>query len=136
LKTKALSIITYLLAGLTFVSCILSITNNDIYQDGDWINAQWLGQDIVTLFIALPLLIVSFFKGIKKSNTKWEIVYCGILLYYAYSYTFLVYGAKLTVLYLFHFPMYGLSMIGLVITLIHLFTYLIKKQISHLRTAD
>lgn len=112
------SIITYLIAGLTLVSCILSISNNSIYQDGEWANAQWLGQDLVSLLIALPFLLLSFFKGIKKLDKGWFLVYCGILLYYVYTYSFFMFAANLTFLYLFHQPIFGLSIIALVLALI------------------
>lgn len=116
-----LKIVTYLAAGLTFISCLFSITNNDIYQDGTWANAQWLGQDAVTLLIALPFLLISFFKGIRRGNVKWQMVYAGILFYYFYTYSFFMFAAKLSVFYLFHLPIFGLSLIGLIITLIGLF---------------
>lgn len=117
----SLSIFTYLIAALTLVSCIISISTNSIYQDGEWANAQWLGQDIVTITLALPLLLISLFKGIRGNNPKWALVYCGILLYFTYTYSFFMFVANLTFLYLFHLPVYGLSMIGLVVTCIALF---------------
>lgn len=103
------------------MSCIVSICNNDIYQDGAWANAQWLGQDIVTLLLALPLLIISFSSGIIKGNKKWEMVYAGILLYYVYTYSFFMFAAKLTFLYLFHLPIFGFAVIGLFITCLGIF---------------
>lgn len=57
-------------------------------------------------------------------------VYCGILLYYAYTYSFFVFGANLTILYLFHLPVYGLSTIGLVISCIGLFNQKTKLSIQ------
>jgi hypothetical protein len=69
-KKRTLSVITYLIAGLTSVSCILSISHNNIYQDGEWANAQWLGQDIVTILIALPFLLISFIKGIENYDNR------------------------------------------------------------------
>jgi len=118
---KTLTTINYLIAGLTLVSCIISISHNDIYLDGEWANAQWLGQDIITLIIALPFLLVSSVKGIGNGNIKWEMINCGILLYYAYTYSFFMFAAELTPLYLFHFPIYGLSVIGFVICCIRIF---------------
>jgi len=110
---KTLQIFTFLLAGLTLVSCLISISYNNFYQDGAWANAQWLGQDIVTLLLALPLLLISFHKGIKKEHEKWTMVYAGILLYYAYTYSFFMFVANLSILYLFHLPIFSLSVIGL-----------------------
>ncbi len=106
---------------LTVISCGISITNNDIYQDGDWANAQWLGQDLVTVFIAVPMLLVSYVQAISKKRWKWNMVLAGILFYFVYTYAFFVIVAKLTFLYLFHLPIFGLSVIGLFTTLLNLF---------------
>jgi hypothetical protein len=132
---RTLTLISYALALLTLVSCVLSIINNEIYQDGDWANAQWLGQDIVTILIALPLLLLSFFKGIRREELRWTLVYSGILLYYVYTYSFFMFAAQLTVLYLFHLPIFGLSAIAFVITCIGLFgkhkVYMPEKKSLH-----
>jgi hypothetical protein len=120
-KKRAFLAINYAIAVLTLISCGISIANNDLYQDGTWANAQWLGQDIVTLFIALPFLLLSTTRGVAAGETKWAIVNAGILLYYAYTYSFFMFAAQLTVLYLFHLPIYGLSVIGFVLACIHLF---------------
>lgn len=121
--------INYLISALALVSCLVSVINNDIYQDGEWANAQWLGQDIVTLAIALPLLLLSTVQGIKTENKRWLILNIGVLLYFAYTYSFYVFAAKLSFLYLFHVPIYGLSVIGLVLACIHIFT---QKSSFHL----
>ena len=56
--------ITLLIVLLAAVSCFISTIKNDIYQDGEWITAQWLGQDIVTLVIATPLLYIARNRGL------------------------------------------------------------------------
>jgi hypothetical protein len=122
MKNETIKWTNFLISGLTLGSCLISITNNDIYEDGEWANAQWLGQDIVTLIIALPLLLISIIQGFKSENKKWFILNIGILLYFSYTYSFYVFAAKLTFLYLFHIPIYGLSVIGLVLSCIHIFS--------------
>jgi hypothetical protein len=107
--------------SLVFISTINSILYNDIYQDGDWANAQWLGQDIVTLIIALPLLAFSAHYSLRLKNQKWFLVLGGVFFYFVYTYTFYVFEANLTVLYLFHLPIFGLAVFGLYLSLQHLF---------------
>lgn len=117
---RTLTYISYVIAGLTFVSTIISISDNNIYQDGEWANAQWLGQDIVTFLVALPFLMISFKRGIVCGDSRWGMVYSGILLYYAYSYSFFMFAADLTILYLLQFPIFGLSVFGFVISLMRI----------------
>jgi hypothetical protein len=109
------------IASLTAVSGIFSIFNNDIYLDGEWANAQWLGQDIVTVFVALPLLIISWRKGSRTNNDKWVILNAGVLLYFAYTYSFYVFVAQLTNLYFSQVPIFGLSVVGFVLCCVRLF---------------
>ena len=121
MPTKTFVTINYVIAGFTLVSCAISIFNNDIYQDGDWVNAQWLGQDIVTLVLALPLLLISLNRGLVDENFKWTLVNSGMLLYFVYTYSFFVFAAELTFLYLLHLPIYGLAVIGFVMTCVEIF---------------
>ncbi|NJB72192.1 hypothetical protein GGR42_002683 [Saonia flava] len=114
-KVGSLKYITFSILVLASISCAISIVNNDLYLDGEWANAQWLGQDIATLFVAIPLLLLSYQKSIKTK--KWETVLSGTLFYFVYTYSFFVFEAKLTFLYFFHLPIFSLSLIGLFISL-------------------
>ncbi|AXG70537.1 hypothetical protein KORDIASMS9_02777 [Kordia sp. SMS9] len=120
---SSLHTINYLIAALAIISCIISIFNNDIYQDGEWINAQWLGQDIVTLGMAVPILLISIIKTSDTKNRQWRILNSGILLYFVYTYIFYVFAAKLTFLYLFHIPIFSLATFGFVLSCLKLHTY-------------
>lgn len=117
---KTIKVFSYLIAGLTFISCLISIGNNGIYKDGPWANAQWLGQDIVTLFLATPLLLLSHFQGIRRDLWKWNLVLGGVLFYFVYTYAFYMFAAKLTFLYLFHLPIFGLSLFGFILILMEI----------------
>jgi hypothetical protein len=113
--------IVYLIAGFTLISCALGVFNNDIYRDGSWIKAQWLGHDVITLFLAFPLLLISLNRGVVEDEYKWKLVIAGILLYYIYTYSFFIFGAELTLLYLFHLPIFALSIVALKISLFDIF---------------
>jgi len=121
MPTRIFVTLNYLMAGFTLISCTMSIFNNDIYLDGEWANAQWLGQDIVTLVLALPLLLISLSRGVVDDNFKWKLVNSGILLYYVYTYSFFMFAAELTFLYLLHLPIYGLAVISFVMTCVDIF---------------
>lgn len=114
---QVLRIISYMIIGLVLISCGISIACNDIYQDGAWANAQWLGQDVVSLFIVAPILWLAQHRAISKQSYKWMIVLGGVLFYFVYTYAFYMFAAKLTFLYLLHLPIFGLSVFGLIILL-------------------
>ena len=129
MRSRIINKISIAIFLLIIPSTLISILFNDIYQDGEWANAQWLAQDMVTLFVAIPLFVASYFNLKKKTEGKWKIVQTGILLYFTYTYTFFVFEAELTWLYLFHLPIFGLALAGLVLNLFGIFAdpfYLFK----------
>jgi hypothetical protein len=113
--------LTYGLAGLTVVATAFGIFHNDIYQDGPWANAQWLGQDVVSLVLATPLLLWAFSRLSRPAAWRWWLVYAGVLFYFAYSYAFYLFAAQLTWLYLLHVPIFSLAVVALFLALWRVF---------------
>jgi hypothetical protein len=128
MNNQALRTLSLLLAVLAVISCGISIFNNDIYQDGAWANAQWLGQDVVTLLVATPLLLIARHFGFQKQNWKWYLVGSGVLFYFIYTYAFFAFVAELTFLYLFHLPIFGLAVISFVLSLLDVFGWTISVK--------
>lgn len=50
---------------------------------------QGIAQDYVTLFLAIPLLFISFFQSVKGS-VKWKMAFSGVLLYFLLTYMFYI----------------------------------------------
>jgi hypothetical protein len=106
---------------LVILSCLVTIPFNHLFQDGEWVNAQWLGQDVVTLVVLAPLLGLAQYKVFVKRETVWKYILSGVLFYFAYIYAFYMFAAKLTIFYLFHLPIWGLSLFALFLALHDLF---------------
>lgn len=102
--------LTILLAALVFAATILGIAFNDIYQDGEWIKAQYLGQDMVTLLVIIPLLLISAHHGINNNVSAWRMVFIAVLLYLSYVYAIFVFVAEFSPLYFLHLPIFSLSL--------------------------
>lgn len=119
MKPKTTELLVYAIFGLTVSSCMASIRFNEIYQDSAWANAQWLGQDLVSLFVAAPLLLVAYFKSLK--SWKWKMVLAGASFYFVYTYAFYTIVAKLNFLYFFHLAIFGSAIFLLFIVLLQLF---------------
>lgn len=122
MEKKTRTTLVFLIMVLVLISGLISITNNAIYQDGEWINAQWLGQDIVSVFLAVPLLFISYIQSYRVKKWRWKMVYTGALFYFVYTYAFFMFAAELTFLYLFHLPVFGLSVISLFWAFFDLYT--------------
>lgn len=110
---KVLGLFTDLLVMFCTVATVISITNNNLYLDGDWANAQWLGQDLVTLVIGMPLLLVSSWKVILKRSLVWELVLGGVLFYLVYIYAFFLLEDSFTALYFIHLPVFSIALLCL-----------------------
>ncbi len=110
---KVLGLFTDVLVMFCTVATVISITNNNLYLDGDWANAQWLGQDLVTLVIGMPLLLVSSWKVILKRSLVWELVLGGVLFYLVYIYAFFLLEDSFTALYFIHLPIFSISLLCL-----------------------
>lgn len=117
---KALGPLTGFLILLCTIATVIGITNNDIYLDEEWTNAQWLGQDWVTLIIGMPLLLFSSWKVILKGSLIWELVLAGVLFYLVYVYSLFVFEASFTALYFIHLPIFSVSLLCLFVVFHHM----------------
>jgi hypothetical protein len=121
MAARILTRINYFIAALAAFTCALSLFRNDLYQDGPWVKAQWLGQDGVTLLLVVPLLLWSTRMAWQRAHLKWQLINAGLLFYFVYTYAFFMFAAQLSVFYLFHLPIFGLAVIGLFLGLSHIF---------------
>ncbi|MCE7993997.1 MAG: hypothetical protein HEP71_18555 [Roseivirga sp.] len=117
---RALGALIWILAGLTLIATLTGVFRNDFYQDDEWVRAQWLGQDVVTLIFGIPLLLLAAKKAIVNRSLVWELVLAGTLLYFSYIYTFYVFEANFTFLYFFHLPIFSLSLLCFFIVCHHI----------------
>lgn len=108
---RALGALVWALAGLALIATLAGVFRNDFYQDDEWVRAQWLGQDVITLIFGIPLLLLAAKKAIVNRSLVWELVLAGTLLYFSYIYTFYVFEANFTFLYFFHLPIFSLSLL-------------------------
>lgn len=117
---RALSPLIGVLAVTALIATWIGVFRNDFYKDGEWINAQWQGQDLVTLIVAIPLLVIASKKAIFNRSLVWELVLAGVLFYFVYVYTFYVFEASFTFLYFFHLPVFSIALLCLFLVCHHI----------------
>lgn len=83
------------------------------YRDVDWIAAAWLGNDAVTLAVALPLLATGAVQAHRRS-ARGLLLWLGTLGYALYNYAYYLFGAALNVF----FPLYLGALITAALALI------------------
>lgn len=99
----------------------IEIYGKGIYQHmSSDVAIQGIGQDYVTLFVALPLLILSL-VGFYRGRTQAVFVLAGTLGYFFVTYLFYLAMGMYNVMFLFYVMLLCLSFFGLYLTLQNLF---------------
>jgi hypothetical protein len=113
-------LLTFPLALLIAIASILGILVEDIYsKEVAEYAAQGVGQDVINLFIVVPILLIAAVM-IKKESKVWHFVWIGSMIYTVYSYAVYCFGVHFNALFLLYIAIFGLSfylLIGLIITI-------------------
>ncbi len=75
--------------------------------------AQGIGQDIINLFIVVPILLITAFFARRKSKLG-LLIWSGTIFYLAYSYTIYCFGLHFNNLFLAYCTILGLSFYSLI----------------------
>jgi hypothetical protein len=93
-------------AILMAVQAVLGLLFRAEYLDVEWVAATWLGNDMVTLVVAVPLLVAAT-RSVARGYEKGRVVVAGALAYGVYNYAYYLFGAALNVF----FPIYVLALL-------------------------
>jgi hypothetical protein len=112
---KILRILTILLAiSLALVSVAGAFFPDTYARDSPSLAAQGVGQDLVDLFIALPLLLLSFYYSGKGSRVA-SLIYGGTLLYIMYSFIIYCFGVNFNQFFLLYCLTLSLSLYSFIL---------------------
>jgi hypothetical protein len=87
-----------------------------LYRDNDLVVAAWQGNDIVTLFIIVPVMLLSL-AFLKKRPDMARLFWMGSLWYMVYNYIFYMFGAAINVFFLLYIAIFTLSVYTLIFAL-------------------
>jgi hypothetical protein len=85
---------------LMAAQAVLGRVQPDLYRDPAWIEATWIGNDWITLTIAVPLLAVGLLRSSSFEGARPVVL--GVAAYGVYNYAFYLFGARLNAF----FPLY------------------------------
>jgi hypothetical protein len=112
---KTLRILTVLLAlSLSIVSIAGAFFPNTYERDSVSMAAQGAGQDLVDLFVGVPLLLVTFFLA-ANGNRKAALVYAGTLAYIMYSFIIYCFGVYFNQFFLLYCLTLSLSLYAFIL---------------------
>lgn len=88
-----------------------------LYRDNALVVAAWRGNDMVTLFIVVPMLLVSLFFSLQGSK-RGRLFWMGSLWYMVYNYTFYLFGAAFNIFFLLYTALVVFSAYTLIFALL------------------
>lgn len=95
----------------------VAIQGGGLYKyDPVSVAAQGIGQDIVTLAVGIPLLIISTMLY-RKNLLRGKLLLSGTLAYFLYTYTSYAFGAAYNVLFLVYVALFSLSLFAFILSL-------------------
>ena len=112
--TLWLSIVIALMAGLASWGGLFT---EGLYRDNALVVSAWRGNDIVTLFVVVPMLLISSFFSSRASN-RGRLFWMGSLWYMIYNYMFYLFGAAFNMFFLLYAALLVLSVYTFIIALI------------------
>lgn len=87
-----------IVALMAAVSAAGLALRESLYRDEAWILNAWFGNDIVTLFVAAPLLAWALIAA-GRGSRRGELVWYAMLGYVVYNYAYYLFGARMNELF-------------------------------------
>ena len=117
-KFRISIILSMMIIALAVIASAGGIFIEDLYRDNELTKAAWYGNDIVTLFVAVPMMVWSLALAMKDSQ-KAQLVWMGTLWYMVYNYIFYLYGAAFNNFFLLYVALFTMSTYALIFALIN-----------------
>lgn len=121
------SLLIALLAAITTLSGLL--WKGFYSQETVSMGAQAMGQDLVTLLVAIPLLLLSVYL-IRQKSLRGQMVWMGTIFYFLYTYASLSFLATYNQLFLVYVAIFSLSLYTFLYGIMSLDASTLKKSIK------
>ena len=102
---------------------------DNLYRDNRFVTTTWFGNDLITLFLAIPILILAMVTS-RRGSLKAQLIWLGMLDYMLYNYAFYLFGAAFNAFFLVYAALLGLSIFALILGLVNLDLPAIQQQFS------
>ena len=102
------------IAVLALTATLTGLFMKDLYKhDTSSIISQMMGQDIVTLLVAVPLLLISVYM-IHGNSMRGRLIWMGTLFYFSYTYASMSFLTSYNQLFLVYVAIFSISMYTLI----------------------
>jgi len=114
---RVLSLMSVIIAILAVFASFGGLFIEGIYNDNNLVVAAWQGNDIVTLFFVVPVMLLAL-ALLKRRPIIARLFWMGSLWYMIYNYMFYMFGAAFNVFFLIYIAIFTLSGYTLIFALI------------------
>lgn len=118
-KLKPVTTLSVLIAILATFASAGGLLLDGLYRDNAFVTTTWLGNDAVTLFLAVPILVAAMIFA-KRGSFRAQLIWMGALDYMLYNYAFYIFGTAFNWFFLVYAALLALSIIVLIFGLIKL----------------
>ncbi|MFZ5821466.1 MAG: hypothetical protein ACOYYJ_16335 [Chloroflexota bacterium] len=118
-KLKPVTILSILIAILATIASAGGLLLDGLYRDNAFVTTTWLGNDAVTLFLAVPILVAAMVIS-NRGSLKAYLIWMGALDYMLYNYAFYLFGAAFNWFFLVYAALLALSILALLFGLANL----------------
>lgn len=108
--------LSIIITALTAIASAGGIWMNNLYHDNAFVQLAWHANDIITLFVVVPLLITSMYLT-QKGSERWFFVWTGLFGYVFYKFAFYLFGAAFNAFFLLYAALFSLSAITIILQL-------------------
>jgi len=128
-KLKPVTTLSILIAILASFVSAGGLLLDGLYRDNAFVTTTWLGNDAVTLFLAVPILVAATILS-NRGSMKAQLIWMGALDYMLYNYAFYLFGAAFNGFFLIYAALLALSIFALIFGLIKLDVNGISQQVK------
>ncbi len=105
--------LTWPMAILTAIAAASGVFDSGLYRDTPTMVAQAVGQDVITLFVALPGLVISALLA-QRGSQRARLVWIGVVTYLVYTYVGYAFAVKFNYLFLVYTALLGCALYALI----------------------
>jgi hypothetical protein len=114
IKLQMAEKMSLIIAFLALVASLGGLLWENLYRDSEAIRSVWFVNDLITLFIAIPILLVAIYLA-SKGSFRARLVWVGCVWYMLYNYIFYMYGAVFNAFFILYIVLFVLSTYNLIL---------------------
>lgn len=115
-KLKIEYILSILITALAIFASASGILVPSLYRDNLWAKSLWYGNDLITLFVAVPILITALIHT-ARGSMRAQLVWLGMVYYMFFNYFYYLFGSVFNRFFLVYAAIFLLSIFTIILGL-------------------